>query len=274
MNTTLVTLFYDIGREKWKAFPRSAEQYIESFDIFLKYDNKMIIFVDDRYFELIDSKVKKSKHNNKKVFPINLNWLKTNIWAWGKLEKEKEIINNENYKNLVRNRVEKNYPENTDPFYTILTHSKIDVVNYAIESGMVDSNFVGWVDFGYFYNKSTPDYLPMGNFNSEKLDNDKVNICLIRPIEEIDKNIVYTLQNAPEKIGAYFFWANKHKLKEFQSLCHKWLDHFQSVNIADDEQHLWLQCYFENPNLFKLHTFYKWHQALRVFSSVSPEPFI
>jgi protein YibB len=265
-DTTLVTLFYNIGRENWKSFPRSVDQYLDAFDIFLNYDNEMIIFIDDRYYETIESKVRKSKFDNKKVLPINLDWLKNNIWAWQKLEREKEIINDQIYKNLVKNRVERSYPENTDPYYTILTHSKIDIVNYAIESNLLKTRFVGWVDFGYFHNKSTQDFLPKGTFNSEKLNPDKVNICLINPIEEIDKNIVYTIQNAPEKIGAYFFWSNRDKLKEFQSLCHKWLEYFQSINIADDEQHLWLQCYFEKPSLFELHTFYKWHQAMKVFS--------
>lgn len=265
-DTTLVTLFYDIGREKWKAFPRSVKKYIDAFDIFLQYDNEMVIFVDSRYFDLVEYKVKNSKYNNKKVLPIDFAWLVDNLWAWQKIEKEKEIMQNEIYKNTVKSRIERHYPENTNPYYTILTHSKIDVVNYAIDIGLVKTQYAGWVDFGYFENKNTEEFLPNGPIKTEKMDANKINLCLINPIEESDKNIIYTLQNAPEKIGAYFFWSNKEKLKEFQNLCHKWLEHFQSRNIADDEQHLWLQCYFENPNLFKLHTFYKWHQALKVFS--------
>jgi protein YibB len=265
-NTTLITFFYNIGREKWRSYPRTVYEYIDAFDIFLNYDNEMIIFVDDRYFDLIKHKIDYSKYKNKKVLPINLDWMKKNIWAWQKLDRETEIINDEIYKNLVRHRVEKNYPENTNPYYTILTHSKIDFVNYAINIGLVKTDYVGWVDFGYFHNKSSNEFLPNGSLKIDKLDSEKINLCLINPIEPSDKEIVYTLQNAPEKIGAYFFWGSKNNLKLFQDMCHKWLEYFQSINIADDEQHLWLQCYFENPDLFKLHTFYKWHQALREFS--------
>lgn len=259
-DTTLVTFFFDIGRENWSLHPRCVQEYFDSFDILLRYNNKIIVFIDDRYFE----KIKESSFI--KVFPINLDWLKDNIWAWQKIDREKEIINSENYKNLVKQRIEKNYPENINPLYTILTHSKIDFVNYAIDHEMIKSEYVGWVDFGYFHSKNTEDFLPKGPLKTEKLDCEKINICLINQIEEKDKDIIYTLQNAPEKIGAYFFWGNKNNLKLFQNLCHKWLDYFQSINIADDEQHLWLQCYFEQPDLFKLHIFNKWHQALKEFS--------
>jgi hypothetical protein len=98
------------------------------------------------------------------------------------------------------------------------------------------------------------------------LNLDTVNICSVNKIDENDRDILYTLKKAPEKIGAYLFFGNKIKLKEFQLLCHKWLDYFQSINIADDEQHLWLQCFFEKPELFTEHVFGEWHLGLKKFS--------
>ena len=167
---------------------------------------------------------------------------------------------------MVQNRIDNKYPENTNPYYTILTHSKIDVVNYVIDNNLTEDEYVAWVDFGYFYNKTSEEFLPTGNIDLTKLDLEKVNICLINPITDKDSDIMFTLRYAPEKIGAYFFLANKQKMKEFQQLCHKWLLIFQEKGIADDEQAIWLQCYFENSELFKLHVFYGWHRALKEFS--------
>jgi len=42
-------------------------------------------------------------------------------------------------------------------------------------------------------------------------------------------------------------------MAEYQALYHETLEYFQDNNIADDDQHLALRCYFKNPNLFKLH---------------------
>lgn len=265
--TTLVTFFYDIGRENWKSYQRKAMEYIDSFNIFLNYEYKMVIFIDDRYYEILKERISNSKYpETKKLIPINKDWFESNIWAWSKLDKEKSIMDSEKYKAIVSDRIKNNYPENINPYYTILTHSKIDVVNYAIDSGLVDDDHVGWIDFGYFHNKSDENFLPNSTLDESKLSFDKVNLCFVDDLEENDRGIMYTLTNAPEKIAAYFFWANKENMKKFQELCHSWLDRFQAIGIADDEQALWIQCYLEEPKLFKKHVFYSWHKALKMFS--------
>ena len=260
---TLVSMFYDIGRENWNLYPRKVQEYISAFEKFLDYDYKMIVFIDDKYIDKLQEKVVGSKIT---LIPINEEWVLSNLWSWSKLDREKEIMSSSKYKKLVQHRIDKNYPENINPYYTILTHSKIDVVNYVIDNNLTLDNYIAWVDFGYFHNKTSEEFLPTGPLDLNKFDLDKVNICLINSITDRDEDIIYSLQYAPEKIGAYFFFADREKMQEFQTICHKWLIKFQENGIADDEQAIWLQCYFENPDLFKTHIFYKWHRALKEFS--------
>lgn len=265
---TLVTMFYNIGRENWDLYPRKVKEYIDAFETFLKYNYKMVIFIDDRYYDQLNEKLQNSQYkDNKTLIPINEQWLFDNLWSWSRLDKEREIMESKKYKSLVQHRINRSYPENTNPLYTILTHSKIDVVNYVIENNLTEDEYLAWVDFGYFYDKMTSEFLPKDTLDINKLNKDKFNICLINYISSADREILYTLQTAPEKIGAYFFFASKSVHKEFQQLAHEWLITFQDhYNIADDEQAIWLQCYFDRPELFELHTFFKWHQALKVFS--------
>ena len=263
----LVTFFYDINRKDWKNFPRPSNEYIESFNIMLNYDYNMCIFVDEKYYDILKANIDNSKFKeNKKLFLINEDWLVKNIWAWTQLEREKEIMTGDYYRSLVQDRINSHYPENTIPEYTILTHSKIDFVNYVIDNKLSDADIYGWVDFGYFHNKSSEEFLPHNILDINKFDLNKINICLINDIDDTDKDIIYTLKVSPQKIGAYFFLGNKKNLKEFQKLSHKWLKKYQELNICDDEQSLWLQCYFENQDLFKKYIFYKWHAALKYFS--------
>lgn len=263
-DVTLVSMFYDIGRKDWELYSRKVEEYFQAFEVFLKYNYTMIVFVDDRY---IDQLYDKCLGSNISLIPINEQWLVDNLWSWSRLAQEQHIMQSVFYKSLIPHRIERFYPENVNPYYTILTHSKIDVVNYVIDKNLSQNKFLAWVDFGYFYNKISEEFLPNDILDLSKFNLDKVNLCLVNPIDKNDMDVIYTLQLAPEKIGAYFFLANTENFKQFQSLCHRWLIRFQEeYNIADDEQAIWLQCYFENPDLFELHTFFSWHKALKRFS--------
>lgn len=263
---TLVTFFYDINREQWNGFSKNMiNDYLITFGEYLKYDYRIIVYIDKRYYDKLISMYEINQ--NVIIYTIDENWLKENIWAWSKLEREREIMNSIEYKSLVMDRILIGYPENTKPEYTIITHSKIDIINYAIENDTIDCEYYMWVDFGYFQNRTSEKYMPnSGKINMDLLNLDTVNICSVNKIDENDRDILYTLKKAPEKIGAYLFFGNKIKLKEFQLLCHKWLEYFQSINIADDEQHLWLQCFFEKPELFTEHVFGEWHLGLKKFS--------
>jgi len=266
-DVTIITAFLDIGRDSWEGYKRNVDQYLKAFSVYLKYDYKMIIYIDDRYYKDVFDMVDFSEHkNNKIVIPINESWMEKNIWSWTRLERETEIMNSDSYKSLVADRIRLNYPENTNPKYTILTHSKIDFVNHAIESNFLDSKYFAWSDFGYFHDKTSFEFLPNSTLDVNKFDLDRVNLCLINPIDDNDKDEIWTLKNAPEKIGAYFFFGTKEKLDIFQNLCHRFLIEYQERGIADDEQGLWLKCYFHDPDLFKLHVFGSWHRALKAFS--------
>ena len=268
-STTLVSLFYNINRDRWTGASSkdNRKDYLVPFREFMKLKYRMIVYIDETFYNDVTEDLKNFPEANIELIPINEQWMKDNIWAWSKLDREREIMNDSNYQNRLHRRISLGYPENTKPEYTIITHSKIDTINYAIETDKNPTDYYMWVDFGYFQNKISEKFIPNeGVVNLDVLNKDTVNICCVNKIDERDRDIDYTLINAPEKIGAYCFFGNKEKLKEFQILCHKWLEHFQSIGIADDEQHLWLQCYFENPELFTEHVFGQWHLGLKKFS--------
>ena len=146
MEITIVTFFFDIKRNEWSNFTRPIDQYIDSFDNYLKYNYKTVAYVDSRYVEEILKRKEQFKSNNVKIITIDEKWLETNIRSWSKLSKEREIMSNESYKNLLNERVNVyQYPENTKPEYTILTHSKIDFVNYTIENNISDNTICGQI---------------------------------------------------------------------------------------------------------------------------------
>lgn len=266
---TLVTAFYDIGRSDWKSawFNRKSEEYLKSFETFLNYDYQMIIFVDDKHYDALTKMIAASEYaSSKKLIRINETWMQENIWAWSRLDRETEIMNSVEYKSLIPNRIAMGYPENVNPKYTIITHSKIDFVGYAIDNELCSTDLVMWIDFGYFHNKLEPKHIPHKKIATEKFNWDTINLCGMNPIDESDRDVIATLKTAHVKICAYLFAATKVNMKKFQTMCHDALLFYQENGIADDEQAVWLHCYFTEKSFFSIHLFSEWHLGLKYFS--------
>jgi hypothetical protein len=258
-NICYVTLFYDIGRDNWNnIFKRSFEDYYGAFEPYINLFNKdtcngdkLIVFIDKNYCDILKDRIKGSN-----IFLISIdNNFMSNLYCWKKINKEREIMNDENFKKLVAWRI--SCPEHSFPEYTLINHSKIDLICWLIDN-FSEFNYYAWVDFGFFKNK---DLIPSNLIDINKLELNTINYTLINPIDEYDNDIFYTLKYAPEKIGGFFFFGRTDKLLEYQKLYHEVFDWFQSLNIADDDQHLVLQSYFKNHKLFTLHCLYGWHKA-------------
>lgn len=263
MKLCYVTAFLDIEREKWIYFQRSFEKYFDSFtilvDLFKKNytpDYELIVFIDEKHYDRILNVVNNIVGIT--VIKIDNTFMQNNIPIWKRLEKETEIMNSDTFKNLLSHRLK--YPEHNNPKYTLINHAKIDFVNLAIEKS--NAEYFCWVDFGYFQNKNT---VPEKLIDVNLLNKEKVNYTLINPLSDNDKSVFYTIMNAPERIGGFFFFGNRKVLKEYQTLFHQVHLWFQENNLADDDQHIALQCYFKNPELFYLHSLGEWHKALISF---------
>lgn len=267
MSICYVTAFLDLERESWLTFSRKFDDYLKGFTPYIYMfekckDNplfKMVCFIDEKRIEMVQ---KLNPPSNMILIKINEKYLNDHSVLWRRLNEETRIINSESYKNKVKHRL--HFPENTNPRYTLINHSKIDFVNLAFD--IVNSEYYCWVDFGYFSKEiNIPTYM----IDINKLNKNRINYTLINKIQDKDKDYMYTLTCAPEKIGGFFFFGDKQNLKQYQKLYHKVHDQFQKLEIVDDDQFMALQCYFENPSLFHLHYLGEWHKALSAFQKSS-----
>jgi hypothetical protein len=259
-----VTAFLDINRENWSSFNRTFDQYFQAFtplvDMFRKieHDNAyhLVIFADKKHIERVKLYVNSLK--NITIIDIDEKYLENNSILWKRLPRETEIVNSQEYRKLIQHRI--SHPENNNPRYTLINHAKIDFVNIATK--LIPCEYFCWVDFGYC---SNPVNIPRNPIDINRLDKSRINYTLINPINSLDSNILYTLQNAPEKIGGFFFFGSRERIIEYQQLYHSIHEAFQDRNIVDDDQHIALQCCFAKPSLFALHNVGGWHKALVAF---------
>jgi hypothetical protein len=260
-----VTAFLDINRNKWTNFTRTVEQYLDSFAPFISLfektkcdkDEWMVIFMDDKHIDTLYKKIG-DKVCNFTIVPINYSFM-NKLHCWSTLQTEKEIMNSTFFKTLVGRRIV--FPESHIPEYTLINHSKIDFINYASENVRSHALYFAWVDFGFFSNlRNVPKHL----LDIEKFDKERINFTLINPITDIDNDIIYTLQHAPEKIGGFFFLGRKDVLQKYRLLYHQVLHYYQNVmKLADDDQALNLACYFKNQDLFSFNkSNFGWHSVL------------
>lgn len=270
-DVTIVTAFYDLDRSNWSSpmFRRPTEDYIRAFSRLVSNDYSMVIYADARHLNTIRDLVSASIGSDKKVvIPISEEWMIENLWSWSRLQRETEIMNSAQYKDVIPQRIAMGYPENVNPRYTILTHSKIDFLCHAIENHHAITNNLMWVDFGYLSDKAVAGgFVPKKRLSSLNMIPNKVNLCsLANRIVEQDFDPIFTLKNAPEKLTAGVFCGSTSVLKKFQQVSHECLVQMQGMGIADDEQAVWLGCIKTSPSLFAIHMFPGWHYGLRYFT--------
>jgi hypothetical protein len=281
---TLVTAFYDIGRENWEEnFKRDVSFYIDSFFKYLDYDYKMICYIDDRHINKILEKYSQSNFKNKLFIPINRKWLDENIHAWKNVERDRAIMENKEYQDLLKShRLPKMYPygipesnlrnhlcpENVFPEYNVVNHSKIDFIVHAIKNGYITTKFTGWTDFGYFKTYHSDDSpLPSGTIDVNKLHPDKLIFNLRRQILEQDKDVYFTMIYAYELFIGAFYAGPTELMIPFQKLYHECVSEMLNKSVTDDDQHVYIQCYIKRPELMHLNIFENqdWPKALIVY---------
>lgn len=268
MSLCLVTAFLDIGRQDWSSFRRSVGQYFRNFYPYVKMThnsyrdelipNEIIVFMDDKYATELSNLCQENKHI--KVIPINREWMQKNIHAYRQLHRETEIMESEKFKSLIKHRL--GHPECSKPEYNIMQHSKIDFVCHVIEEKLSDAKYYAWTDFGYFQNPAT---IPTKPLKIDKFDLDRVNFQAINPFTALDFNIMFTITNAPERIGGFFYLGNADQLKKYQILYHQVCMDFHEKGIVDDDQHIMIQCIARDPNLFKVWMLGGWHLVYTYF---------
>lgn len=280
---TLVTAFYDIGRQNWEGeFKRDITFYIDSFYTYLNYEYKMVCYIDDRYINNVLEKYEKSPYQNKIFIPINREWLDANIHAWKNVEIDRAIMEDDGYKELLKRRLPLMYPkgipetnvrshlcpENVFPEYNVVNHSKIDFISHAIQNNYINTSFTGWTDFGYFKTyHSDESTMPHSTIDVNKLHPSKIIFNLRRPIAKQDKDMIFTMLYAFELFIGAFYAGPTNLMMPFQELYHECVTEMLNNYVTDDDQHVYIQCYVKNPEIMHLNIFENqdWPKALIVY---------
>lgn len=246
---TIVTAFFNIGRENWtqeKGYPsylfRTSEKYFDYFKNLAKLDNEIIVYTSKDFEEKIyQIRAGKPTHVVVVNYPDDYSQF---------YEKIQEIQKSDTFKKNISPQEILN-PEYWSPDYTLLTNLKVHFVKNAIRDNLVSNNTVAWIDFGYCRDIETLNGITEWKYNFET---DKVHMFNLKRIPNLTEKLVTQAiyDNNVYIIGGVTI-ASQEKWIELQKVVYQCQMELLNKNIVDDDQGIYLMSYFKQPDLIKLH---------------------
>jgi hypothetical protein len=237
-----VTMFKNLGRDKWEFYKRSSIMYLNCFkQLAENIDYTLVVYVETDMLKEIINNVK-LKNN---IILIDSSTISTYLNKY--IESESQIMASETYKSKIPEQ-RKKCPEHTLPQYTLTTHSKIQYI-YNTKKIMPGYDYYAWIDFGWVRNNAI-ETIPR-NLDLNKLGN-KIIINNLNVIPKIHLSAETMLSRNEIFIAGNSYIVPNHQLEVFQHLYDKKIEEWKHLGIADDEQNLIYQLWSENKEMFQL----------------------
>lgn len=247
-NCTVVTALYNLNRENWNDYKRKWSEYKDYFKNTLSLKSKMVIFIESELLDFV-------KKERAKIDP-SLEHTKIIIKPFNMLPKyhlyndiKKIMVSPEYRKGLI----DPNPPEYNIPEYSVLVHSKMHLVQEAIDNNYFNTEYYMWMDGGIRHNKFKPEQKNAIYPNNDKLLNIKGirMLCRILPTDD-DLKIDKFYKSHQNRFGAGVILGNIKNITKFNSLMDEILLNAIDNNLIDSEQSMHVICYLQNKELFDL----------------------
>ena len=237
-----------------KLFKKINLYYLNNGKKVLSVTNNMVIFIDPK-FETFVKEQRKGKESNTLIIPMEFDELYMN-----KFPKLKDIINDDNWKNLINS-------DNpiTNIKYITITLSKLSLVKKAIELNPFNSTHFCWLDYGCSF---IPD-----NFVNKQIFNNIPDKIKFLKLSNFPKNIPYYYEDRLnwykflfQKIGGTVFTGSIEYFKLFNTEFENEVKYCLDNNTIAQEESIFYTVTVKNPDLF---TFYEgyWHEIISKYDS-------
>lgn len=257
---TIVTAYFNIGREKWKGYERGDNKYVNYFDFWAKIKNNIIVYTDknlaNKVYEIREKYGLKEKT---KVIAIN-NLYDIDALLYNRMKKvmENEISLNFHFHKEIKR------PEAWNVEYNYVTFLKYYFVNKAV----IDFNLnglVSWLDFGFNHGgdlglTDTNDFNFCWQYNFSK----KIHLFAVKEIEE-KRPIFDIIRNLDTYIMGGIMVAPSYMWGDFYNLARQSMISLLDCGFCDDDQTIALMAYYKNPDLFEIHNVEFWFDGIKNF---------
>jgi len=253
---TIVTAFFNINRDGWEKFSRTADHYLQYFAGWARMKNKIIVYVEN---EELAAKVMDIRASfglgDKTVVNLIPDYRDIDEELYAGIKKATTNPIQQQFRLLPRN------PECWNYDYNYVMMMKMWCVQDAVARKQA-SGMTAWVDFGYNHGGAVIDRDSDFNFLWSYDFSEKINLFSIqnlddRPVFDIvrslDTYIMGTVIVGPDAL-----WL------EFWNLMRSTMMSLNHCGLTDDDQTVLLMAYRIRPELFKLHAS-QWMMQIKQF---------
>ena len=171
---SIVTWFFDIGRKDWKGFERDNSTYANYFKFWARVKNHIVVYTEPKMAE--DVKKIRSEYNllDKTTVIVIEDVRKVDEYVYNLIKQAME------QKLAVKYRKQPWKPESCNHLYNYVTYLKAYFTADAINRGLITTDTVAWIDFGFNHSGTT--YPISEDFNVVLTDeglSDKIHIFAV-----------------------------------------------------------------------------------------------
>lgn len=253
---TLITGFFDVGRENYAKTPRSQDQYFAYFKRWARLKNDLIVFCQNQAAEKEIMDVRKSYDLERKTKVVVIE----DIYA---VEKKlyDQMVKIENNDEFLEFRVgRKDWPENKAG-YNYVTNMKTYFLHRAVLEFEVKTDSVAWIDFGFDHGGSVYAFEEDFSFLLQCEPSDKITLFLrkndTRPMFEVIRTV------HPDAVATPFFICPTKLVSVLWDQVRKCLYSLAKIGLMDDDQPLLLYASRMKPELFRFKKNSRWFLPIK-----------
>lgn len=251
---TLVTAYFNIGRENWTGFNRGNDKYINYFMHWARMQNKLIVYTSpDIVPKVLEIRRKFHLEDRTTIIPIpDVTACIPEVYT-----AIKQVMTNKDswlfHKKL-------DHPESWNYLYNYVTGIKSFWVQDAIQRGLAEG-MIAWIDFGYDHGGEEFPYAEDFDFLWKYDFEPSIHLFLAKEMD--DTPIFKVVQTMDTYIRGGIITAPATLWKQFWKDSYEAMLSLASCGLADDDQTITLMAYRKHPENFKLHMTTYWGEALR-----------
>lgn len=255
---TVVTGFFDIGREGWGAgFSRSSHKYMSYFEFWARINNNLIVFTEPKYKETIEKIRAKYGLSDKthvvaisdltEVDPVMYQAIK------GALSRPEAVS--------FRDAPE--CPESYNAYYDYIVCIKSVLVNKAIDLGLA-KGMVAWLDFGYNHGGEYFQEASEFDFTWRTDLPEKINVFALEDDDQV--SLFEIVRSMKVYLSGGLILAPAILWRDMQDLIRRAVESLSDCGLADDDQTVTLMAQRKRPDLFNTIPVECWFDPLIIAS--------
>jgi protein YibB len=268
--STVVTAFFDTGREDWRVggavpsrYRRGTRVYLDAFERLAALKNPMVIFTEPRFAEpILAARRAAGLETLTRVFIV------ADLFAVPPVAALMEAVANRMTPRFRRFVWLQDLPEFNEPRYVGLVCLKQVFVTTAIECGAIATAQTAWLDFGYCRNGDGFETAEPWRFDAAgRMNLFHVAVLDETPIFEVVRSgQPYFLAN--QMVGPTELWS------EYADNLDAALRALLACGLVDDEQTLMLIAWRNAPEKFYVHPLPpgEWFSTLRLYRNGVQRP--